>query len=344
MGNLTILIDANSIGYACHHATKLSINGQQTQAILGFIKVMRQLRMSYPAASMLALWDGRAEFRYDLHSGYKGDRNSTPKQQAEHEAYKSQQPHIQRVLTLLGITQMRAKNLEADDLAGVFVKRLMSVAGNTVLLISGDMDWAQLVREGVTWRDLREDTRIITIGNFFEKTGYKTPYAFLQGKCLHGDTSDCISGVGGIGEGTAPLLLAEHGSVQNFWKKCDEGTYEPRTKAERSLWQGNSELTKEEWEKQFIYVEDPALSAEDNEKAHKKALKKHKDAYVGQGRILFGRNLKLMQLLVPQPLDKSKLVLTKGAYNRDEFADFCGEFAFMSILKGLDNFVQPFKH
>lgn len=341
---LTILVDANSIGYACHHATTLSVGGQQTQAILGFIKSLRQLRMSYPAASILVLWDGKAEFRYDLHPGYKGDRHSTPKQEAEHVAYKSQVPHIQRAVTSLGISQVVCYNLEADDLAGIFVPRFTAKPDGTVLLITGDQDWAQLVRKGVTWRDLRSDDRIITIDNFFEKTGYKTPYAFLEGKCLHGDSSDCISGVGGIGEGTAPLLLAEHGSVRKFWAKCDDGSYVPRTKAERSLWKGVSEFTKDEWESQFVYIEDSELSPADNEKARKKALKAHKDAYIGQGRALFGRNLRLMQLLKPAELDKSKLVVTKGAYDRDQFADLCGEFAFMSVLKGLDNFVQPFKH
>lgn len=341
---LTILIDANSLGYACHHATTLSVGGQQTQAILGFIKAVRQLRMSYPNASMLALWDGKAEFRYKLHPGYKGDRNSTPKQQAEHEAYKSQVPHIQRALTILGISQVVCYNLEADDLAGFFVPRFTKTPEDSVLLITGDCDWQQLVRDRVVWRDLRSDDRIVNIHNFFEKTGYKTPYAFLEGKCLHGDSSDCISGVGGIGEGTAPLLLAEHGSVRKFWAKCDDGSYTPRTKAERSLWKGTSEFTKEQWESQFTFTEDATLTEEENEKARKKALKKHMDAYIGQGRILFARNFRLMQLLKPPVIDKSKLVITKGNFDRDQFADFCGEFAFMSVLKGLDNFVQPFKH
>lgn len=341
---LNILVDGNSIGYANHHATKLTAGELQTQAIFGFIKTMRQLRMSYPTASILVLWDGKAEFRYELHPGYKGDRRNTPQKEADHKAYKAQVPHIQRATTLLGISQMLAYNLEADDLAGIFTNRFLAKPENEVLLITGDQDWAQLVRERVTWRDLRSDDRIITPYNFFEKTGYKTPYAFLEGKCLHGDSSDCISGVGGIGETTAPLLLAEHGSVRNFWKKCDEGTYTPRTKAERSLWQGTSPYTKEEWEAQFIYVEEPELSADDNEKARKKALKKHMDAYIGQGRSIFGRNLRLMQLMKPPALDKSKLVVTKGKFDREAFADFCGEFAFMSILKGLDNFLTPFKH
>jgi 5'-3' exonuclease len=341
--SLTILVDGNSIGYASHHATILSAGGQQTQAVLGFIKTMRQLRMSHPQASMLVLWDGKAHFRYDLLNTYKGDRNKSEKQQIEREAYKSQVPFIQSALTALGIAQVVCYTLEADDLAGYFTLRATAKSDGKVLLISGDQDWAQLVRKNVTWRDLRDDSRIITIGNFFQKTGYNTPYAFLEGKCLQGDSSDCIGGVGGIGEATAPLFLAEHGSVRNFWEKCDSGEYTPRTKAERSLWKGRSPFTKEEWMSQFIYVDDEALSTEDNEKARKRALKKHLDEYVGQGRTLFGRNFRLMQLLKPQPIDKSKLVVTKGSFDAEAFADLCGELAFMSILKGLDNFLLPFK-
>lgn len=63
--------------------------------------------------------------------------------------------------------------------------------------------------------------------------------------------------------------------------------------------------TKEEWESQFIYVEDSSLTDEQNEKARNKALKAHMDAYVGQGRRLFLRNLELMQLLRPAPLQKN---------------------------------------
>lgn len=64
-------------------------------------------------------------------------------------------------------------------------------------------------------------------------------------------------------------------------------------------------IHKEEWESQFIYVEDSSLTDEQNEKARNKALKAHMDAYVGQGRRLFLRNLELMQLLRPAPLQKN---------------------------------------
>ncbi|WP_391485316.1 5'-3' exonuclease H3TH domain-containing protein [Acinetobacter baumannii] len=81
------------------------------------------------------------------------------------------------------------------------------------------------------------------IGLIFEKTGFKSPVAFLQGKALQGDSSDCISGVGGIGEATAIKILAEYGSVNEFWKLCDAGL-KPPSKALRSLYAGNSHTQK----------------------------------------------------------------------------------------------------
>ncbi|WP_354734599.1 5'-3' exonuclease [Acinetobacter nosocomialis] len=341
MENLIILVDANSVGYAAHHAIKLYSGSMQTQAVFSFIKSMRELRQRYPEAGIIALWDGRAEWRYERAPNYKSTRRSDPKMELEHNAYKAQCPYIKRALKALGIKQMTSAIHEADDLAGILVQRLANDPNNRILLITGDRDWLQLVRPNVSWRDLRDESRFIHWSNFYEKTGYKTPVAFLQGKALQGDTSDCIDGVGGIGEVNAVKILAEYGSVYEFWKQCDAGL-KPPTKALRSLYAGNSPFTKEEWESQFIYVEDSSLSDEQNEKARKKALKAHMDAYVGQGRRLFLRNIELMQLLRPAPLQKEHLEIIKGEINPDDFTELCGELAFGSILKNVPNFMKPF--
>lgn len=339
-----ILVDANAIGYAAQYATKLHSGGMQTQAIFNFIKVARDLRTSYPKALINVIWDGKAEWRYELLPTYKSDRRSDPKSQAEYEAYTAQRPHIQRALTALGILQMTSAVHEADDVAGIMIERYQSKnPERKILLITGDRDWLQLVRPNVTWRDMRSDDRVVTFDNFFEKTGYRTPYAFLQGKALTGDSSDCISGVGGIGDLTAPQILAEYGSITHFWSLCDSVSIKPPTKALASLWQGTSPYTKEQWKDLFEYKNDPAMTDEENAKAEKKALKNHMNAYIGQGRDLFLRNMKLMQLIRPFPLQLDKLEIDKGNFDEDAFADLCGEFAFMSILKNLPNFLKPFQ-
>jgi len=233
-----LLIDGNSIGYACQYATKLHSGGMETQAIFGFVKTMRELRVTYPDATPIVLWDGKAEWRFKLCPTYKSNRSNDPKKVAIKEAYAKQTPFIKDMLDPLGVRQMRVLTHEADDMAGYMVTELTKKPGNEIVLISGDQDWLQLVRPGVSWRDMRDDAKIINYANFFDKTAYKTPLAFLEGKCLQGDSSDVISGVGGIGEKGAVDLLATFGSVSNFWRQCADGTYTPTKKALVSLYEG----------------------------------------------------------------------------------------------------------
>jgi len=327
-----LLIDGNSVGYASHHATKLSSGGQETQAVFGFLKTMRELRVTYPDHTPIVLWDGRAEWRFALNPSYKSNRNDDPKKVAVKEAYKSQTPFIRDALEALGIRQMTVATHEADDMAGYLVSTLMQKPDTEIVLISGDGDWIQLVRTGVTWRDMRDDAKIVTIANLFEKTGYKTPLAYLEGKCLQGDSSDVISGVGGIGEKGAPEFLAEFGSVRNFWKVCADGTFVPKKKAHINLYKGTSPLTLEEWT--LTYAGDPADEA---------AKKKHMDAWPGQGRVLFGRNLKLMQLIKVAKPDPAHVEVRKGQLNRERFQQICEELGFASILKQLDVFINRFE-
>ena len=230
-----LIIDANSIGYAAHYAVKLTAGDLQTQAVFGFIKTMRELRLVYPDFTPMVLWDGRAEWRFKLCPTYKSNRDNDPKKAAIKEAYVAQRPYIARALNALGVRQMTVMTHEADDMAGHLVTQLSRNPANQIQLITGDGDWLQLVRPNVAWRDMRDDAKQIDANNFFDKTGYKTPYSFLQGKCLQGDSSDVIPGVGGIGEKKAPVFLAEFGSVSNFWKQCDDGTFKPRLKMHQNL-------------------------------------------------------------------------------------------------------------
>lgn len=341
MAKKTILVDGNSVGYAAHHATKLRAGDLETQAIFGFIRSMRDQFWRYPQAALMVLWDGHADWRYELHPEYKSNRDDSPEKRREREAYKAQRPHIVRALECLGVTQMTAFDREADDLAGLMVGRLCD-KGDEVDLMTGDEDWLQLLRRGVTWRDPRNKDKVITIYNLLDMTGYASPLAFLEGKALQGDSSDVISGVGGIGETSAPLFLAEHGSVRRFWQRCDAGEVTPANKAQARLWQGRCPKNRDEWIADFTYERDPTHDDEKHRKAEARALKKHIDAWPGQGRNLFERNFRLMQLLKPRPLDNSKLEIRKGAFDREAFTDLCAELGFNSILKTMDNFILPF--
>lgn len=334
----TLIIDGNAIGYAAQGTTKLHSGGLQTQAAFGAIRTLADLKHEYPDYTFRWLWDGRADWRFALHPDYKSNRDDDPVKVAERNAYVEMRPYIARALSALGVWQMTAYTHEADDIAGYFVQKMSVDPNHQLGLITGDRDWLQLVRRNVFWRDPRDDAKYIDHHNFYDRTGCKSPFAFLETKILQGDTSDCISGVGGIGKGTAPEFIAEFGSVRNFWQLCDSGAHVPKTKAQRSLWKGTSPFSKDQWAAQLDLS---SVAADDKQKA--KMLKAHKDAWPGQGRLLYRRNFRLMQLMrVEAPSTKDTLI-DAGSFNKDAFAQVCEELSFTSILRTLDKFTNRFQ-
>ena len=197
--NITI-IDGNSLGYTAHYGTVLTHDGMQTQAVYGFVRMLIEQRHNYPNEMLLVVWDGRAQWRFELCETYKSNRHSDdPKREAIREADKKQTPFIFDICKAMGVRQIRCRTHEADD-----------------------------------WQDFATKTSI-GMWNFFEQTGFKTPEAFLDGKCLKGDSSDAISGVGGIGEKGAPEFIAQFGSVKNFFQGVDAGVIKPSKKVYQRL-------------------------------------------------------------------------------------------------------------
>lgn len=216
----SLLIDGNSIGFASHQGTKLSAGEIETQAIFGVLRTTRSLITERHGFRPFMLWDGKT-WRKQVFEDYKANREPDEKTKEMRAAYKAQRPRIARALKALGITQMFAQNMEADDLAGIVCDRLVQT-GERVILVSGDKDWLQLVQPGVMWFDPIR-VREVNYRSFETNTDYKTPAAFLQGKALQGDTSDNIPGVGGVGEKGAKKLLEEWGSVEAFFEAFDKG-------------------------------------------------------------------------------------------------------------------------
>lgn len=326
----TLLIDGNAIGHANHHATKLTVGALQVQAIFGTLWSVKSLMQKYSGWTPLILWDGHCQWRRDIYPQYKENRVAkNDLDRLDKEAYKAQIPILKKALQLLGVPQILVTNGEADDLAGLMSKRL-SDAGNSVVLITGDQDWLQLVNKNVIWFDpIRDNT--VGMGNFFEFTGYKTTAQFLQGKVLQGDTSDNISGVGGIGKDGAPEFIAEFQSVENFWAMCEAGTFQPKKLVhQRMNWQ-SSHFSKSEWAAKWTADDD------------KSGYAKHIKSWTGQCRRIYERNMKLMNLLaVPAPR-KQDVVVIPATPNKDAFVKLCEKLAFASILRELDSFVSVFE-
>jgi len=227
MKNGYIVIDGNNIAFAANSTRKLHAGMLETQGVYGFLRAIRAAVMAYPMLKPILLWDGRS-WRYDAFPAYKAKREKPPETKSEQAmadnraSMREQKPFIRRALLSLGVTQMVALNLEADDLAGILTRRYPP-QGKKVLLLSGDKDWIQLIGKGVGWMDPINDLRI-TVSTLEEKLGVKTPRQWLEVKALMGDSSDEIPGVGGIGDKGAKELIATYGSVTSFLNQAMDGS------------------------------------------------------------------------------------------------------------------------
>lgn len=305
-----LLIDGNNVMFAHQLAnSKLTAGEVETTAVFGLLGTLRLLAEKYPGWQQIVLWDSSPTWRHREFPEYKSNRDANPQTFAAKEALKPQRKLAQWLLPYVGVEQFIAKGYEADDLAGYLSTRL-SKREALVMLVSNDQDWLQLVDRNVSWLDPRTDIRnggtIVSLMGFEQHTGYETPEKFLTGKCLRGDTSDTISGVGGIGEGTAQLLMQHFEDVGDLaanWSKRPE-----------------------------LYAKKAPFSR----------VKKKVEAFIAPGSPgmeIYFRNRRLMDLRdvkVPDP------VRTPGAFNPATFQAACRRLSFLSILKDADRWLQPF--
>lgn len=303
-------IDGNSVGHAAQHGfagrgKKLSAGGQETTAIFGMLVSMQKLLRSRTHSSPIVLWDGRS-WRYDDFENYKGNRTDTADKVAERERYRSQRAQMFKGLHLLGVSQLVAGNMEADDMAAILTRRELQ-KGNMVTLITGDKDWIQLVEKGVAWVDHKQD-RKCTVNNFQEFTGFKTQRQFIDAKGLQGDAGDNIKPKTGIGEKGAKDLLAVFDSVEQFLS-----------------------MNLDEAEDRFFLHHGKKMQAG--------ARKFHADTEAQQR---FRWAVKMMDLSHPDIPAPQNIRGTKQRLDRAAFEAFCAQHAFMSLLKDMDRFLEPF--
>jgi 5'-3' exonuclease len=230
-----VLVDGNSVAYAAAASRPLNVGAQQVHVVYGMLRTLRAIVNTYPQLVPVILWDG-ATWRKDFFKEYKASRDkqgteekpltkSEMELQRVRESVRDQKKLVMEAFKLIGLTQMRAQNLEADDLAGMLCRRWK---GMKIVLITGDEDWLQLLDQGVSWRDHRSDKRV-SISTLKEIKGVDSGRQWLECKALMGDTSDEVPGVGGIGEKGAVELINTYGSVASFLNRINEGSIKVET-------------------------------------------------------------------------------------------------------------------
>jgi DNA polymerase-1 len=211
------LIDGSSQMYRAFHAPirtseggfLRNAQGRPTNAVYIFVTMLRKLLKEHRPEYIGASFDlpGRT-FRDDLAADYKANRAPMPDELAE------QIPMVHEACEALGVPILTSERYEADDVIGTLAEKAVG-AGFEVAVVTGDKDFFQLVRPGLSVYNPRDE------GTWYDATGVKEKFGVAPGQvvdvlALMGDTIDNIKGVPGIGEKGARDLIATYGSLEEL--------------------------------------------------------------------------------------------------------------------------------
>ncbi len=210
------LVDVSAMFFRAYYAIRpLSTSkGFPTNALHGFLSMTVKLLRELPVDYMAFCFDVKGpSFRKELDPRYKAHRTEMPDDLA------LQVPYISRLTTALGIPRFEAAGFEADDVIGT-----LAAFGRRedldVTIVSGDKDFAQLVKPYVTLLDTMKEERMDSQA-VIEKWGI-TPSQFVDYLSIVGDSSDNIPGVKGIGQKGAQKLLAQYQSLDSIYEHLSE--------------------------------------------------------------------------------------------------------------------------
>jgi len=219
-----VLIDGHALLHRAYHAFPTSLRtrkGEIVNAVYGFTRilltVLKELQPEYVAVAFdLPV----PTFRHKEYVGYQVQRPEMDKE------LKNQIQRVWEVVKALNIPIFTAPGFEADDVIASLARQAQKKfeirnSKFEIIIVTGDRDIMQLVREGVK---VYAPGKGFSEGEFFDRQKVKEvlgvwPEQIVDYKALVGDASDNYPGVPGIGPKTAVKLLEEFGNLENIYKE-----------------------------------------------------------------------------------------------------------------------------
>jgi DNA polymerase-1 len=254
------LIDGSSQMYRAYHAPVRTAEGgflrnaqgRPTNAVYIFVTMLRKLLNEQRPEYIAASFDlpGRT-FRDDLVADYKANRAPMPDELAE------QIPMVHAACEALGVPILTSERYEADDVIGTLTEQA-AAAGFEVVIVTGDKDFFQLVRDGIKVYNPKEE------GTWYDAAGVKEKFGVEPGQvvdvlALMGDTIDNIKGVPGIGDKGARELIAQYGTLENLLTHAGE----VKNKRYREGLQGHADEARQSQVLARIHTDVPVTFAPD---------------------------------------------------------------------------------
>lgn len=246
----------------------LNSNGERYGGTTGMIISVRKIINDFGASNCLVVWDGEggSQRRRSIYGEYKAGRtvrlnekydfDETPEQRMEN--MRRQRNFSQEYLTLLGVPQVRADGVEADDLIAYIAGKMDFPGG--VVIVSTDQDMLQLIREKT---DAQSEVRVYSPVKkvMYDRKTFISEYGVLPEnfrlvKALTGDSSDNIEGIKGFGTKTVaksfPFLAERRATADEVLGAGLKGVMGKRLEEEKSRFLENLKL---------VDLSEPMLSA-----------------------------------------------------------------------------------
>jgi 5'-3' exonuclease len=224
-----MLLDTASLTYRAFHALPESLTdaqGQPIGGVRGVLDMHARLIGDHAPGEVVHVFDAdwRPQPRVALCPSYKAHRPPEP------EAITAQFTLLRQVLDGLGLARAEAPGWEADD--AIAALALGAEAGEEVLIVSGDRDLLQLVRDGdaaTATVQLLYTQRGVTDLAVFDAAAVRAAYGvaperYADYAALRGDPSDGLPGLAGAGAKTARGLVERYGDVDTLIAHAHEQT------------------------------------------------------------------------------------------------------------------------
>ena len=209
-----VLIDGSSILYRAffalpHFVTK---SGEPTGALYGFLRMLLHVIKEEKPTHLAIAFDKKAPtIRHEQFKEYKAQRPKMPDELSE------QFKTIHELLSAFNIPVFEIDGYEADDVIATIAQKA-SQNGIEVVIITGDMDLTQLIKDNIHVKVTRKGVTKLeeyTRESLKEFLGIY-PEQIPDYKALRGDPSDNIKGIQGIGPKTAAKLLNKYGTIERL--------------------------------------------------------------------------------------------------------------------------------
>lgn len=218
--NKLYLIDGNALAYRAFYAipSLATSKGQPTNAIYGFIVILRKILKEERVEYLAVFFDSKAPtFRHSLFPEYKAQRKKMPDELA------GQIPIICKAIESLGCFYFSLNGYEADDLIASSVKTFRDNF-DEIFILTQDKDILSLIDEKtkvIFWEKGLEGRTIFDKEKVIEKFGV-FPSSIPDLLSLIGDSSDNIKGAKGIGKKTGVSLIKRYENLDNLLKNIEE--------------------------------------------------------------------------------------------------------------------------